>query len=208
MTRPASRRVSRRIVEALASAVMIVGLAGVAALHTKETGSAVHATTDATPTVTRDRPGSARASASLVPPARFGRAGREVTILAFVNPPRTGRCLSISLPGHTQPYRLTGDWATRDPGTPSDSGQGQLWWLTGHTLPRIDTADHAPMAPPQPECGTVPIFSVDAATSLADWLSSVINAVLAPAPQLLRLPSTITAPTTGHGTTPPRPTRT
>ncbi len=133
----------------------------------------IHART-ASPT----RASSTSALASPIPPARHGRAGHEVTVLVWVLPPTAPGC------GHMRdlgggPFRLMGAWTATRPDTVPVPTTGQLWWLTGHTLPPVEAADHAVEAPFVPGCDHEPAFYVDGALSLAGWLSNLFNALLA-----------------------------
>jgi hypothetical protein len=116
--------------------------------------------------------------ASPIPPARYGRAGHEVTVLVLVLPATAPGC------GHMRdlaggPFRLSGAWTQTVPDTVPVPTTGQLWWLTGHTLPPVETADHAAAAPFVASCDHEPAFFVDQARSLAGWLSDLIDALLA-----------------------------
>jgi hypothetical protein len=124
------------------------------------------------------RTSSTPAVASPIPPARYGRAGHEVTALVWVLPATAPGC------GHMRdlgggPFRLMGAWAQTVPDTVPVPTTAQLWWLTGHTLPPVEAADHAVEAPFVPGCDHQPAFYVDSALSLAGWLSNLFNALLA-----------------------------
>jgi len=131
----------------------------------------------------------AAGAASPIPPARHGRAGHEVTVLVMVLAPTAPGC------GHMYdltgaPFRLMGAWTQTTPDTVPVPTGAQLWWLTGHTVPVVEAADHALEAPFVAGCDHEPAFYVDRALSLAGWLSDLVNALLsrpftgtAPVPQ-------------------------
>jgi hypothetical protein len=114
-----------------------------------------------------------------------GRPGREVDVLAAVEVPSAGGCVHVRIPGSALTYRLVGDTARRWTATPRRTTE--VWWLTGHALPRTETAGHTGMAPNDPRCPG-PAFWLDSARSLSGWLSDLLHALLPSA-----LPPTVTA---------------
>jgi hypothetical protein len=52
-------------------------------------------------------------------------------------------------------------------------------WITGHTAPYADAADHEVMAPYTPGCGHGPAFAVDSVQTLPDWIAALLPALLA-----------------------------
>lgn len=115
---------------------------------------------------------------SPLPAARYGRAGKETTVVALVEPPDGQGCRHMHVIGDPITYRLVGDGPWTSTGSPNQR-QAQLWWVTGHTLPVEEAADHAPAAP---GCDHSPAFYVDGAQTLTEWLSALLHTILMPAP--------------------------
>jgi hypothetical protein len=119
------------------------------------------------------------AMASILTQPLHGRASRETSVLAFVQPP-TSDCVHMVVSGISASYRLIGTWATRYPRVIPRPRDEELYWLTGHLLPHIETADHAILAPITSDCAGMPAFYVDKASTLTEWLSALLHALIVP----------------------------
>jgi hypothetical protein len=137
-------------------------------------------------------------AAQPIPAAIAGRAGHEVTVLAVVGPPTAPGCGHMRVPFGAG-YRLLGAWQQTSPTTLGPTPTtAALWWVTGHTLPPVDAADHAWLAPFTPGCDHAPAFYVDHAVSVNAWLGQMVNALLA-GPGRGRAPTRTTDPVHQRG---------
>jgi hypothetical protein len=110
--------------------------------------------------------------------AWYGRPGHESTVLAVAMPPLAPGCLSLHPLGDAV-YRVVADRAGALSATVSRSTAPTVVWVTGHTLPYADAADHEVMAPYTRGCGHGPAFAVDSVQTVQDWIAALLLALMA-----------------------------
>ena len=100
-------------------------------------------------------------------------------MLAVVTPPMAPGCLYLQPLGDAVYRVVAGDGADRLSAKVSQPATPLVVWVTGHTLPYADAADHQIMAPYTPGCGHGPAIEVDSWQTLPDWIAGLLPAVLA-----------------------------
>jgi hypothetical protein len=152
---------------------------------------------------------TSRSSGQVVPPALGGLAGHEAQLLVVIPPPSGPACVHMQVVGVMPSlYLLAGSWAhTFATATPRPT-RPQLWVLVGHTMPIVpEPAHHPPLRRANPTgCVPAPVFEIDHAQTLPDWLTSLFRIVFSP-PLTIGTSSAATAPDSSHPPM-PRPART